>query len=69
MLMRDSRGRVVLARAVIGDRVVTLAEIGGFHPYVTWRSRKSSPDDTFWGHYHGTLESALEDFVERCKGA
>ncbi len=36
------------------------------HPYVTWAL---GPDgDTFWGHYHFTLEEAVADFKSRSRG-
>lgn len=44
---------------------ITLAEVPGCQPYVTWASRKDAPDDTFWGHYFHEEAAALKDFAER----
>lgn len=65
--MKDSYGRKVLARFDNGERVITLADVGGYQPFVTWASRSDRPDDTFWGHYFVDAKDALDDFSERCK--
>jgi len=55
-----------------GDRelIVVLYELpdNAYTPYATWAARKDSPEDTFWGHYHGTLEDAQRDFEKRSFG-
>lgn len=33
--------------------------------YVTWRT--TTPGNYYWGHYHLTIDEALEDFNKRLK--
>lgn len=67
--------RDILKRAALPSGPVTLeADIVLVHlthntvsPYVTWQMNIKD-GDTYWGHYHQTLEEATAEFYERCKG-
>ena len=37
---------------------------GGLN-FVTWRSNKDTPEETYWGHYFASIVDATKDYTER----
>lgn len=56
--------RVELARKTEPDAIILVyLPWNTFTPFVTWQEGRDGT--TFWGHYHRTLDAALEDFNAR----
>jgi len=60
-----NRARIVAVRpAQYPDRWIVLAlSNDSCEPYVTWEARRTG--ETYHGHYHEYLKTAIEDFEER----
>lgn len=57
------RKQLLIKKSADGEGFISLYELS--LKFVTWRSNKSTPEDTYWGHYYDRLEDAMADFEGR----
>jgi len=62
--------REILKRAALPHDEVDIILVHLIHnevtPWVTWQVNLGDDSETYWGHYHRTLEEADAEFTERC---
>ena len=61
-------GATVVSSTKVGDNEWAVLAVRGaeYEPYVTWMGGfVDGAVSTFWGHYHQSITSAIEDYKER----
>ena len=69
--VNECEGYKIIDRLRIGEVEIVLGHsLTAPEPYVTWKAYEHSDyKDFVMGHYHGTLENARTDFIDRAKDA